>query len=91
MGGSFSRSHLVLRGMDAFQSPWARSALRVPSGPYLVCRLLELIQGWAFNTSSAPDLVVVIGAENAGRTPANPRTGGASHARASPFHTNYVP
>jgi len=35
--------------------------------------------------------VAVIGDENAGRAPANPRTDGAAYARASPFHTNYFP
>jgi hypothetical protein len=33
-------------------------------------------------------IVAVIGDGNAGRAPANPRTDGAAHARASPFHTN---
>jgi len=68
------------------------SPLRVPPpGRYLLRRLLELIQGWAFNTSSPPGPVAVIGAENAGRAPANPRMDGAAHARASPFHTNHLP
>ena len=33
-------------------------------------------------------IVAVIGVGNAGRAPANPRTDGAAHARASPFPTN---
>ena len=33
-------------------------------------------------------IVAIIGDEIAGRAPANPRTDGAAHARASPFHTN---
>jgi hypothetical protein len=71
-------------------SPWDPEP-RVPSGPYLLCRLLELIQGWALNISSPPGLVAVIGAENAGRAPANSRMDGAAHARASPFAANYLP
>jgi hypothetical protein len=71
-------------------SPWDPEP-RVPSGPCLSCRLLELIQGWAFNISSPPGLVAVIDAENAGRAPANPRMDGAAHARASPFAANYLP
>src|SRR5712664_1357755 len=62
-----------------------------PAGPYLSCRLLELIPGWAFSMSSPPGFVAVIGAENAGRAPANARMDGAAHARASPFPANYLP
>ena len=40
---------------------------------------------------SPHDIVAVIGDENAGRAPANPRTDGAAYVRASPFHTNYFP
>jgi hypothetical protein len=72
------------------RSPWDPEPSPGP-GPYLLCRLLELIQGWAFNTLSPPGLVAVIGDENVGRAPANPRVDGAAHARASPFHTNYLP
>src|SRR5207244_1094579 len=61
------------------------SPLRVPPGRYLLRRLLELIQGWAFNTSSPPGLVAVIGAESGGCAPANPRMDGAAYARASQF------
>src|SRR6478672_1291952 len=54
-------------------------------------KALTLLRIRAHTLSSPPGLVAVIGAENAGRAPANPRMDGAAYARASPFHTNYLP
>ena len=61
------------------------------SGRKLILKVLALLRIRVHNLSSPPDLVAVIGVENAGRAPANPQMDGAAYARASPFHTNYLP
>lgn len=71
----------------------ARSGVGRPLPPAFrltFCSGAALVPG-AHLFPSPHGIVAVIGDENAGRAPANPRTDGAADARASPFHTNYFP